>query len=64
VFYALAGERAKALNILDELKVLSQRRYVSPFDIAVVHLGLGDLISVFQYPLELRLAVHKRVSVR
>ena len=46
--YALAGEKCKALEILDELKALSQRRYVSPFDIAVVHVGLDDLTSAFQ----------------
>jgi tetratricopeptide (TPR) repeat protein len=46
--YALAGDRTKALHILDELKALSQRRYVSPFDIAVVYMGLGDLTCAFQ----------------
>jgi TolB-like protein/Flp pilus assembly protein TadD len=45
--YALAGER-KALEILDELKALSQQRYVSPFDIAVVQVGLDDQTSAFQ----------------
>jgi TolB-like protein/Tfp pilus assembly protein PilF len=47
--YALAGDTTKALNILDELKALSQRRYVSPFDIAVVYVGLGDRTSAFQW---------------
>lgn len=47
--YALAGEKAKAITILDELKELSQRRYVSPFDFAVVYLGLGDLTQAFQW---------------
>ena len=46
--YALAGEKTKALNILHDLTALSQQRYVSPFDIAVVHAGLGDRTSVFQ----------------
>jgi len=46
--YALAGERTKALDILDELKVASQRGYISPFDIAVVHVGLGELTAAFQ----------------
>ena len=46
--YALAGERSKAESILEELKTLSQEQYVSPFDIAVVHVGLGDLTSTFQ----------------
>jgi tetratricopeptide (TPR) repeat protein len=47
--YAVAGERTKALEILDELKASSQGRYVSPFDIAVVYVGLGDLTSAFQW---------------
>jgi tetratricopeptide (TPR) repeat protein len=47
--YALIGEKCKALEILGELKALSQRRYVSPFDIAVVHVGLDDRTSAFQY---------------
>jgi hypothetical protein len=46
--YALAGEWTKALDILDELKAASQRRYISPFDIAVVYVGLGDQASAFQ----------------
>ena len=46
---ALAGDRSRALNILDQLKELSQRRYVSPFDIAVVYFGLGELTPTFQW---------------
>ena len=45
--YAIAGERTKALNILDELRTLSLQRYVSPFDFAVIHIGLGDLDAAF-----------------
>jgi TolB-like protein/Tfp pilus assembly protein PilF len=45
--HALSGNRTKALDILDRLKVVSQQRYVSPFDFAVVHIGLGDLTSGF-----------------
>ncbi len=56
--YALAGERAKAIAILDELRTLSRRTYVSPFDIAVVYAGLGDRASVFQW---LEEAYRKRV---
>ena len=44
----MAGERTKALDIPDELKASSQQRYVSPFDIAIVNVGLGDLASAFQ----------------
>jgi TolB-like protein/Flp pilus assembly protein TadD len=47
--YALAGERAKAIEILAELKTMSQRRYISPFDLAVVSVGLGDLDAAFQW---------------
>ena len=47
--YALAGERAAALSILDELQVLSKQRYVSPLDIALVYTGLGDRNSAFQW---------------
>lgn len=46
--HALAGERNKAQNILDELETLSGQQYVSPFDIAVVYAGLGDLASTFK----------------
>ncbi len=45
--YALAGETAKAIDILDQLTALSERRYVSPFDLAVVDVGLGDRASAF-----------------
>jgi len=47
--HALAGERAKAQIILEELTTLSKRQYVSPFDIAVVYAGLGDWDSTFQW---------------
>jgi hypothetical protein len=40
--YARAGERTKAFGIPEELKALSEQRYVSPLDIATVHTGLGD----------------------
>jgi tetratricopeptide (TPR) repeat protein len=47
--YALAGQKTRALAILDELKALSQQRYVSPFDMAVIHFGLGDQAPMFEY---------------
>ncbi|MGH7304648.1 MAG: tetratricopeptide repeat protein [Candidatus Rokuibacteriota bacterium] len=46
--YGVAGERTKALHILRGLTALSRRRYVSPFDLAVVHAGLGDRTALFQ----------------
>jgi tetratricopeptide (TPR) repeat protein len=47
--YALFGERAKALEILERVKTLSHQRYVSPFDFAVIQIGLGDLTSAFEH---------------
>ncbi|HEU5169642.1 MAG TPA: protein kinase [Gemmatimonadales bacterium] len=40
---ALSGRRAEAQTVLDELTAMAQRRYVSSYDIAVVHGGLGRL---------------------
>jgi len=47
--YGLAGDKTKAKVILDNLRALSLQRYVSPFDIAVVYAGLGDLPSAFRW---------------
>lgn len=46
--YALSGERTKALEILNRVKTLSHETYVSPFDIAVIHIGVGDLTFAFE----------------
>ena len=46
--YALSGERTKVLEILDRIKTLSHQTYVSPFDIAVIQIGAGDLTSAFE----------------
>jgi len=40
--HAIAGDRAQATQLLDALLAESRRRYISPYDIAVVHAGLGD----------------------
>jgi len=40
--HAIAGNRDKAQAILTTLRELSTTRYISPYDIAVVHAGLGD----------------------
>jgi TolB-like protein/Flp pilus assembly protein TadD len=47
--YALIGETAKAFEILEDLKALSRQRYVSPFDFAVIHAGLGHRTEAFQF---------------
>jgi hypothetical protein len=38
----LSGKRAEAQKVLAELKDLSRRRYVPPFSVALVCVGLGD----------------------
>jgi TolB-like protein/Tfp pilus assembly protein PilF len=47
--YGLAGDRIRAVAILDELTGMSRHQYVSPFDIAVIHAGLGDTDAVFHW---------------
>jgi TolB-like protein/Flp pilus assembly protein TadD len=39
---ALAGDKASARTVLDELKTLSSQRYIPPHNIALVYNGLGD----------------------
>jgi hypothetical protein len=38
----LAGDKAKARAVLEELKALSNRHYIPPVNIALVYNGLGD----------------------
>jgi TolB-like protein/Tfp pilus assembly protein PilF len=45
--YALIGEPVKAREILNELTAMAQQLYVSPFDMAIVHAGLGDFPATF-----------------
>ena len=40
--YAASGKRGEALKILGELKAMSRRGYVSPYDFAILYTGLGD----------------------
>jgi tetratricopeptide (TPR) repeat protein len=47
--HALGGDRLKAQRILEDLHTLSRQQYVSPFDFAVIHYGLGDLTSAFHW---------------
>lgn len=45
--YGRAGEKTKALEILNELATLSKQRFVSPVDYALVYAGLGDAEATF-----------------
>ena len=40
--YGVSGRKDEALETIKELKLLSQDRYVSPFNVATVHMGLGQ----------------------
>jgi hypothetical protein len=45
----VAGEREKARQSLERLEGLSKRVPVSPYDVALVHMGLGDRERAFAW---------------
>jgi tetratricopeptide (TPR) repeat protein len=47
--YAVSGRKDRAHNVLVELKQLSRRRYVAPFEIAVIYIGLGEKDLTFEW---------------
>ena len=47
--YALAGKRNEAKRILGQLLLMRQQRYVSPYEIAVIHVGLGERDQAFEW---------------
>jgi tetratricopeptide (TPR) repeat protein len=47
--YARSGKQQEALNILARLRALSETRYVSPYALALVYLGLGDIDNTFEW---------------
>jgi len=44
-----AGETKKAIQILEELTRLSQQKYVSPYFVAGIHVGLGEADHAIEY---------------
>ena len=40
--YAISGNLGEARNIVAKLKELSKKRYVSPYDVAIIFVGLGQ----------------------
>ncbi len=46
--YGRAGKDEAARNVLEKLMQQSKVRYVSPLEIAVVHIGLNDLNAAFE----------------
>lgn len=55
--YALSGNHDEARKIIEELKQLSQYRYVAPYYIATIHAGLGEKEEAIR---QLRLAKEDR----
>ena len=47
--YAISGKRAEALKALAELKELSKRRYVAPYDLALIYTGLGEKAQALEW---------------
>jgi TolB-like protein/Tfp pilus assembly protein PilF len=47
--YAQSGNTREAQNVLEDLRELSKRRYVSSFDIAAIYVGLGDKDQAFEW---------------
>ena len=47
--YAVAGRRAEAQGVLNDLTELSKRRFVLPYFFASIHTGLGDKDQAFAY---------------
>jgi TolB-like protein/DNA-binding winged helix-turn-helix (wHTH) protein/Tfp pilus assembly protein PilF len=46
---ALSGKRREAQEILSDLKVISEQRYVFPTDYAIIYAGLGDKDKAFEW---------------
>src|SRR2546426_6518654 len=47
--YAVSGKRGEAQKVLDELSELSKRRYVQPFDLALIYTGIGEEDQAFAW---------------
>jgi TolB-like protein/tetratricopeptide (TPR) repeat protein len=46
---AAAGNRDDAIQILDELAGLARSRYVSAFEVALIHVALGEMDAAFEW---------------
>jgi len=47
--YGLCGKTSEALATLAELEKMASKRYVSPYFIALIHIGLGDKDQAFKW---------------
>jgi serine/threonine-protein kinase len=46
--YGTIGEKEKALQVLHKLEARGTKTYLSSFDLAMIHLGLGDIDRTFE----------------
>lgn len=46
--YAISHKTSRARALIAELEQLSQRRYVSPYDLATIYAGLGEKSEAFR----------------
>jgi eukaryotic-like serine/threonine-protein kinase len=47
--YAVSGDKEAAGRVIDELKTAAGSRYVNPFEIALIYVGLGDKDRAFEW---------------
>jgi hypothetical protein len=47
--YAASGQKVAARNVLNDLRDLQGRRYVSPYTIAAIYAGLGEKDQAFKW---------------
>jgi hypothetical protein len=47
--YAVSGNQVEARRILDELLAELDRKYVSPYNIAMIYAGLGEVDEMFAW---------------
>jgi hypothetical protein len=45
----MSGKRAEAVKTLEQMKQISQQRYVNAYSFAVIYGGLGDKDRAFQW---------------
>ena len=61
--YGVSGEKAKALESLEEIGMLSKQGYVPPVDFALVYAGLGDADSTMEWLEKAVLARETRIEL-
>jgi TolB-like protein/Tfp pilus assembly protein PilF len=47
--YAVSGNKVEAQKVLAEIRDLSQERYVSPYGVAAIYVGLGEKEQAFEW---------------